>query len=133
MLFDDDTYFNDGQAEGERRKQEAFDTLEAHREQLILAGRRALLLSALRNGFATADDVRDAVPLPVGINPKCFGTVPSPLAKANIIRAKRQVKTRRAVGHARFVTEWEITNSVAAMEWLHSNPEAPTQREGGAI
>ena len=125
MLFDDDTYFNNGQSEGERRKEEAFNTLEAHRARLILAGRRALLLSALRNGSATADDVRDAVKVPPGINPKFLGTVPSPFAKANIIRAKRQVKTRRPVGHARFITEWEITNSVAAMEWLQTNPELP--------
>lgn len=121
----------DGLAEGERLRDEAFSKFENHRERLLLRGRRALLTKALTNGVASADDVRDAVEVPPGMNPKCFGPVPSPLAKANIIRPKRPIKTRRSVGHARFITEWELIDPAAAIQWLQANPEPPVA--GGEV
>ena len=75
--------------EGELLKREALTLLEARREVYVLRGRRALLGALLCSGTATADDVRDAVELPPGINPKLFGSVPGSLAKAGIIRASR--------------------------------------------
>jgi hypothetical protein len=123
----------DGLAEGERLKAEAFGRLEATRESLLIKGRRALLTKALNDGVASADDVRDAVPVPPGVNPKVFGPVPLPLARANIIRSRRPIKTRRAIGHARFITEWELIDPPAAMRWLFENPEPPTADEGVAV
>lgn len=119
----------DGTEEGERLKAEAFARMENCNEMLLVRGRRALLNKALTDGVASADDVRDAVPVPDGVNPKVFGPVPSPLAKANINRPKRAIKTRRAVGHARYITEWELIDPPAAVRWLFENPEPPMNGE----
>lgn len=115
----------DGTVEGERLKAEAFARMENCNDTLLVRGRRALLNKALTDGVASADDVRDVVPVPDGVNPKIFGPVPSPLAKANIIRPRRPIKTRRAVGHARYITEWELIDPQAAVRWLFENPEPP--------
>jgi hypothetical protein len=133
MINGNDPNNNDGLSEGEHRKGEAFEKFEQHRERLLIQGRRALLTHALTHGVATADDVRDVVEVPAGINPKCLGPVPSPLAKANIIRAKRQIKTRRPIGHARFITEWELINPTAAVQWMQSNPEPPAAGEAVTV
>ena len=95
-----------GEAEGERRKLDALSLLAAHRETVIRRAQRALLTILLESETATADDVRDAVELPPGIGPKCFGAVPLPLARAGIIQAHGYAKTRRPVGHARPLTVW---------------------------
>ena len=115
----------DGNVEGERLKAEAFARMENCNDTLLVRGRRALLNKALTDGVASADDVRDVVPVSDGVNPKVFGPVPSPLAKANIIRPKRPIKTRRAVGHARYITEWELIDALGAIRWLNDNPEPP--------
>jgi hypothetical protein len=115
----------DGTLQGERLKAEAFARMENCNDTLLVRGRRALLNKALTDGVASADDVRDVVPVPDGVNPKVFGPVPSPLAKANIIRPRRPIKTRRAVGHARYITEWELIDPQAAVRWLFENPEPP--------
>ncbi|MCQ8205440.1 hypothetical protein NP569_24435, partial [Vibrio parahaemolyticus] len=55
----------------------------------------------LAAGTATADDVRDAVELPPGVDPRCLGAVPGELADAGIIRATGYVRTTRPAAHAR--------------------------------
>jgi hypothetical protein len=112
-------------AEGERRKLEAHLVLEAHRERLILLGRRALLAALLDHGTATTDHVRDAVALPADIDPKLFGVVPGPLATAGIIRRAGFVKTTRPMAHARLVSQWELVDRDAALAWLAAHPEPP--------
>jgi hypothetical protein len=113
-------------ADGEARKRAAHRLLEAHRERLILRARRALLIHLLAHDTGSIDDVRGAVPVPAGLNPKLFGTVPGPLALAGIIRAAGSRKTGRAVGHARPVTVWQIADRAAALAWLREHPE-PTE------
>lgn len=112
-------------AEGERRKADAHQTLEAQGELYVLRGRRALLACLLASGEATADDVRDAVELPPGIDPKCFGTVPGLLARAGIIRADGFAKTTRPAAHARALTVWQLVNATAAERWLQDHPDRP--------
>jgi hypothetical protein len=124
-LFDPTDGFNIGTSEGEVRKQAAHRLLEARRERLVLRARRALLSRLLQDGTATIDDVRAAVPVPVGVNPKVFGSVPGPLAVARIIRAAGSRKTTRAVGHARPVTEWLLLDAAAAVAWLRDHPDHP--------
>ena len=75
-----------GRLEGECRKLEALALLEARRRVYVRRGRRALLARLLAMGTATADDVRTAVELPQGVNPKLFGAVPGPLAETGIIK-----------------------------------------------
>lgn len=104
--------------EGERRKLDAHAILEARRRRYILYGRRALLEALLRQGTATADDVRETVEVPPGVDPVCLGAVPGTLARAGIIRRVGFTKTTRVIGHARPVTVWALIDRAAALVWL---------------
>ena len=55
--------------DGARPKQQALPFSESCREKLVLKARRGLLIHALEFATVTADDVRELVPLPPGINP----------------------------------------------------------------
>jgi hypothetical protein len=116
---------DNGCAEGERRKDMQLGLLEAHRDIFVRHGRRALLLTCLRTGFASADDVRLAVELPPGIDPRCLGSVPGPLAKAGIIRRAQFAKSGRPERHASYITIWELLDADAACRWLAFNPDIP--------
>ena len=113
-----------GRTEGERRKSEQLDNLEAHREIFVNRGRRALLEKCLRDGIATADDVR-AVELPEGMDPRCFGAVPGPLARAGIIRRADFGKSHRRERNASFISIWELCDAEAARDWLRRHPDIP--------
>jgi hypothetical protein len=116
---------NTRHAEGEALKLAAHALLAARREVYVRRGRRALLLRLLAAGTATADDVRDAVELPPGINPKLFGAVPGLLAAAGIIEAVGYTRTARKEGHARPVLRWRLADRAAALAWLGANPDLP--------
>ncbi len=109
--------------EGERRKADALATLEANREPLVTAGRRALLRTLLTRDAATADDVRQLVKTPPGVDPKAFGAVPVGLARAGIIRRRGFVQTARPLAHARPVSEWTLADRGKAERWLLEHPE----------
>ena len=111
--------------EGERRKADALATLEANREPLVTAGRRALLTVLLERDTATADDVRDLVPCPVGTGPTAYGAVPVALARAGIIRRAGYVPTARPLAHARPVSVWTLADRGRAERWLRENPAPP--------
>lgn len=119
----DSSFDQAGRDEGELRKEAALESLAERRELFVLKGRRALLRRLLDVGTATADNVRDAVELPPGIGPKCFGSVPGPLAKAGIIAAAGFTQTSRPTAHARPVTVWELLDRVKAERWLLANPD----------
>lgn len=114
-----------GLKEGERRKAEAFATLESWREVLIRRARRVLLQVLLERGTATADDVREMIAAPEGINPKFFGVVPGLLARKGIIRANGYVKSWRPARHASPNTLWELVDRAAALAWLAAHPDLP--------
>ena len=103
--------------------------LAAHREAVIRRAQRALLTVLLETGSATADDVRELVELPPGIDPKCFGAAPGVLARAKIIRADGFAKTCRPVGHARPVTVWELADRTTAERWLADHPDLAATSE----
>jgi len=112
-----------GLTQGERCKADALSLLETRREVYVRRGRRALLEVLLRSGNATADDVRELVELPPGIDPKLFGSVPGSLVKAGIIRQVGFAKTCRAVGHARPVAIWQLVDRQKAEHWLRAHPD----------
>jgi hypothetical protein len=89
----------------------------------------------LRNGIATADDVRSAIELPPGIDPRCLGSVPGVLAYAKIIRAAGFVRSARPERHASWLQVWELADRAAAERWLldHPNMPDPDEGEGTAI
>lgn len=119
-----------GRRDGERRKRRTLTALEVRRELFVLRGRRALLATLLDAGSATMDDVRDVVTLPADIDPKLFGSVPSQLAFAGIIRADGLVKTSRPKAHARPIQRWALVNRGKAEQWLidhldrHDDPQS---------
>jgi len=116
--------------EGEAKKAEALALLEARREAFVRRGRRALLRALLDgDGTATADDVRDLVELPPGIDAKLFGTVPHRLAYDGIIRNAGRVKTTRAVAHGRWVELWQLADAAAAEHWLWEHPDLPDRAD----
>jgi hypothetical protein len=108
--------------EGERRKLDALATLAAWRERLVLAGRRALLRRLIDAGTATADDVREAVEIPIGVDPVCLGAVPCELARAGIIERAGFTESRRPDAHARPVSVWRLVDRNAALMWLAAHP-----------
>ena len=112
-------------ADGARRRDDAFALLETRRKMVLLRARRALLTVLLEKGEASADHVRHAITLPDGVDPKCLGAVPSPLARAGIIRASGFVRTARAVAHVRPLTRWVLSDPVAARRWLAEHPDTP--------
>lgn len=117
---------DDGRREGERRKQAALDLHEAHRERLVITARRELLRPLLAGvPTATADDIRAAVELPRGTNPKAFGAAPAALARAGIIEPAGFVKTARPEAHARPVLQWRLRDRAKAESWWREHTEPP--------
>lgn len=119
----------DGRTQGARRRDAAHDLHHQHRDRILRRAQRVLLLTLLERGTATADDVRDAIDLPAGIDPVCLGAVPTPLARAGIICRAGYVGTTRPAAHARPVSVWMLADRAAALAWLHSHPDLPTARE----
>ncbi len=111
---------------GEARKRYAHSLFETHSEPLVIAARRALLLKVLESGFASIDDVRAVVPLPPFANAKAFGSVPTPLSKAGIIRRIGFVTSARAIANARPITRWELLDAAKAYAWLAAHPAIET-------
>lgn len=111
--------------EGERRKLDAFALLTAQREVVVRRAQRALLRVLIETGSATADDVRELVELPPGVNAKCFGAAPSTLARLGVIRADGYAKTCRPTAHARPVTIWALADREKAERWLRNHPDMP--------
>jgi len=128
---DRDDVRRQGRREGERRNRRTLTALEARREVFVLRARRVLLLKLLEAGSATADDVRDAVTLPVDIDPKLFGSVPSQLAFAGIIKADGFVKTSRPKAHARPIQRWTLVDRGKAEQWLTDHPDRPDASPSG--
>lgn len=119
-----------GISEGERLKDVALSLLSARREALIRLGRRALLNTLLERGTATADDVRAAVEVPEGVDPKALGAVPGELATAGIIRRDGYVRTCRPEAHARPVSIWRMADASKAERWLATHPPLTEQETG---
>ncbi len=111
-------------AAGEALKCAALALHDARRPALLRAARRFVLLKLLADPGTpvTADDVRAAVELPPGVNPKAFGATFSPLALAGIVRAAGHAKSARKSAHARLVTIWRLNDAAKALAWLRDNP-----------
>ena len=112
-------------AEGEKRKADVLARLAERRESLVRRAQRALLTAVLELGAATADDVRDLVELPSGVDPKVFGAAPGPLVRAGIIYRDGFVPTCRPLAHARPLSVWKLADREAAICWLKEHPELP--------
>ena len=108
--------------EGQRRKDATHRLLEAMREPYLLRTRRRLPTVRLNRGTESKDDVRDSVTLLDGLNPVCFGAVPTRLAAAGIIKRIRYAQTTRPRAKARPSSLWELVDAEAARQWLVDHP-----------
>ena len=95
-----------GRDEGERRKADALTLLETRRQAFVRGARRAFLARLLAAGSATADDVRESVELPPGIDPNLFGCVPSVFARLQVVRFVGFDVSRRPARHAGLNRRW---------------------------
>ena len=116
---------NHERKEGERRKQDVLQTLAARRESIVNRARRKLLERLLASGKATADDVYRSMTLPAGIDPRCLGSVPGPVARAGIIRCIGYGKSDRRERHASILSVWALLDESAARDWLARHPDQP--------
>lgn len=86
---------------GEQKRDAILDYHGTANAGVLVCGRRAFLAALLAKGEATADDVYAAVDLPAGVDPRCLGAVPGPLARAGIIRAAGFNSSRRGQNETR--------------------------------
>jgi hypothetical protein len=120
------------QAEAERRKAAALTLVETHRDVFVRRGRRALLQAMLAGaGKATADDVRQALELPAGMDPRCLGAVPGRLAYDRVITPAGFVRSARPESHGRWVEVWHLADREAAEVWLRDHPDLPDPGDDG--
>ncbi len=125
---------DDGRHEGERRRDAAHDLFAVLRAKILLRARRAMIGLVLTRDEATADDLRDLVELPIGIDPTCLGAVPGMLARAGIVRRVGYRPSCRPEAHARPVSVWTLANAQNAIQWLreHPEPDDPGAADGAA-
>ena len=122
------------ETEGQRRKQDALDALESCRQAILLTGRRALLRRLFESPTATADDVREAVDLPEGMDPRVFGDVPGALARLGIIRPTGGfVRSVRPARHASWLRVWELADRAGGDGLAGSPPRGPGARAWWAV
>jgi hypothetical protein len=112
-------------SEGQQRRDQALTLLESRRAVFIRRARRAFLGRLLCAGSATADDVREAVELPPGVNPNLFGAVPTLFARLGIVRFHEFDTSRRPARHAGVNRVWRLADAGAAADWLDENPDLP--------
>jgi hypothetical protein len=116
-----------GLAEGERRMLAAHARIVRRRPALIRHICRAYLRQILDSGPATIDPVRDVVMLPPGADPRCFGAAIRLLAEEQLIVSIGRQKSNRPEAHGRKIDIWQVTDRVAAFDWLACHPELPDE------
>ena len=121
----DNAHQNTGRVEGQRRKDANHTVLDAYRKPHLVEARRVLLTVLLDRGLAPADDVRDKVTLPSGVDPVCFGAVPKPFVRSGIIRCVGRVASSRPEAHGRENKIWKLIDRPAAERSLAEHREHP--------
>ena len=112
--------------EGEARRDSALNLLRVRRAGLIRECTAAALRVALDRGEVCAADVRDVVPIPLGVSPKLVGCVFRDLSDAGILRREGFRPSRRPAAHARPLSVWRLADAAAALGRLAADsPTAP--------
>lgn len=104
--------------DGAGRRDHVLDVLAVTRRRHVLLMQRTLLGLLLEHGQCSIDDVRDTVPLPADIDPRCAGAVHLPLVRAGIIAESAYRPSARPVAHARRVITWILLDPAGARRWL---------------
>jgi hypothetical protein len=123
---------NNSPIEGEARRDAALGMLRIHRAAIIRKLTAAALRFVLSGGEVCADDIREDVPLPDGISPRCVGVVFRDLSDAGILRRLTYRPSTRPIAHARPLSVWTLadrdaaTAHLAALEKIIAATEAKT-------
>ena len=118
------------QGDGERRKADALALLADRRAVYVRRGQRALLTAVLATGTATADDVRDSLKLPPGIDPVCLGAVPTALVRGRIDLPGRLRPNSPANGsRAAADPSGDWRTATRPPRWLADHPNLPDPAE----
>ncbi len=96
--------------------------LQMTRAGVIRAAQRALIDAIIRNGEASADDIRAVVVIPDGIHPAVIGTAVYLLARDGIIVPVNTVTAQRPIAHAHLMRVWRLADPDQGNVWLASNP-----------
>ncbi|MDX1965777.1 MAG: hypothetical protein SFV23_01285 [Planctomycetaceae bacterium] len=99
------------------------------RERFLRRAKRYFLQALLQHGIVSIDAVREAVPVPDGVNPKCCGQIPTDFHSDGIIERLTHVRTERPVAHSRHIGLWRLTKPASAMEWLATHPDLPADND----
>ena len=93
---------------------------------------RAWVRLALDKLTVNADDVRAAVELPAGADPRLCGAAPLRLARLGILQHTQDfTRSMRPESHRRPIPWWSLGNRAAAVAFLRDNPEIPGDDDGG--
>ena len=101
---------DNGQAEGERRRNVALHRLRIHRAAVVRQLQRAAVAVALDTGRVNADDVRGRVSIPTSVSPKVNGAAFRELAEAGILVTVGFRLSVRPEAHRRPLTEWHLAD-----------------------
>ncbi len=114
-------------AEGERRRDAAFDLLRERRAALVRRGCRLLAVRLLDNGTATMDDIAAELETPPDTDRRLVGAIPSTLAKAGVAALAGYVRSTRPERHASILAVWRLADRDAALLWLADHPDLPDE------
>jgi hypothetical protein len=101
-------------------KQQAFDLFAQKRKEFLEYCRWVAVRLYKQRGNITIDDVRDEVPLPLGINGKVFGAV----FNTEDWELISYVKTTRQTSHGRRVAVWKYIGSKPTYQVTNSGQVA---------
>lgn len=114
-----------GAVEGLRRRDAALQLLRHYRPVLIRRVQRAFLALLLDGGPLTIDPVRDAVPIPAGIDPRLVGSAVRQLGESGLITRVGLSRSIRPEAHGRDLPLWAIADRAAALAWLAEHLDLP--------
>jgi hypothetical protein len=110
--------------EGERHRDAAFATLDVYRAALVRRLQRSFVQHLLDHGPDTSDAIRNAVPIPPGVDARVVGGAVGLLStRHKLIKSVGATKTRRKAAHARRLEVWSLRDEEAARLWLLTHPE----------
>lgn len=97
-------------AAGRQGRDSALDLLERTRAAYIKAARATAVQISIRHGEVTSDAVREALPVPEGLDPRCLGPVFASAPPGFRWERTGYRQTRAKQAHARPISVWRLVN-----------------------
>ena len=116
--------FGKNQSSGLDLWRTAEQQIASNNAEIMHQARLEFVRVLLRRGEASTDDIRSKIPVPNGIDPRFFGSVPAVFARRKMIAGGVYVRGSRSVSHARAIQVWRLIDRQAACDWLDRNSVA---------